>query len=118
MNTAQCKAFIETILSDPKNKILKEELTIYHEASNHQAKYWSRTSKSKLKNSNDHWLVNKFQDLAEYPVENIWYDPSYSHMNFDGCIIRNFIHKQTDACFVIVTDSTDTNVVGWMFMVD
>ena len=120
MNTAACKSFIEKTLLDPTNKDINEELTTYHDASGVSTNLWSRASKSKIKDQSDYdWAVERFKEsLSGFPDESCWIDKSYHHLNFAGCTVREFLHKEADCIFGIFTDTSDAKVIAWFFQVD
>lgn len=123
MKTADCKSFITKTLGDPKNKIIHDELVVYHEATGYTDKFWRRATKKKIKTQDDlediEWLVDDIKDVATYgPDEQLWFDPAYSSGNFKDCVMRLFIHREVDSMFGIITDPTDSNIVCWVFQVD
>jgi len=123
VNTASCKAFITKTLADPKNAVILQELTVYHEATGYTDKFWKRSSKKKVRTQDDlddlEWLAGDIQDVvAGYPSDSVWFDSAYSSGNFKDCIVRLFLHKEVDSMFGIITDPTDSRVICWVFQVD
>ena len=124
MKTADCKAFIAKTLGNPKNKVIHDELILYHEATGYKEKFWSRASKKKIRTQDDlediEWVVDDIADAIADPElnESLWFDPAYSSGNFKDCVMRLFIHREVESMFGIITDSTDSNIVCWVFQVD
>lgn len=106
MNTAALKTWIKNLYTS--HPVIASDMD-GHEAKPDE-KYWRRFSKNRINAHNDdeyEWILEIEDDMGQAPT-----------VPLVGCVVRQFLHTQADAVVGIVTDPTDTTIVGWAFTID
>lgn len=127
MNSAQIKAYIvNTIMQSPRSykELCARHGTSFIPKGYLDSKMWSRVSKHVIKSSQEELTKLPFEAITDMQR----YGTVYSAINYP-VVIRMFVSNPEkwngnsvdcpDDCQVwVVTDSTDTTVVGWSFECD
>ena len=119
IKTAECKAFITKTLSESNNKELADELLENLKHTDKKAQnFWWRSEKFKIKNLDQ--ILNQNAWFVEFDEEDL--DICNRPKDLEtiiGGTLRGFGYNGSVAAeFVIITDSSDENIIAWALHTD